>query len=1587
MTDLDLSAMTTARAALQAQQDQVRQARIAAADTALSLAEAQQRGDSAAALQFGAKAAQDDQRLAASLRAVRESGDAIRVRADELIKAIDPEAAVTSLSGVHPVLMLPVRLETRFFDAGMTLKVRIFPDQAHVTAHDPALTVDEIAGLRWYWTHRWASRDAATDPGRTLAEEAWAQLSGQLGPGRGAFLVRTYPPVNLGSADAAPIWGDLPTRSGQWSAAARAALLPDRWCVLGFRRDGEAQHTEIFRVWGNAVPDTLAAGPTPDPTAPTTPGGLPGDPDLLWLTDAVEAQRLGMLVTVRQQDLITGAALSAGVDRLVVLGVDWTLDPAAASAAVDAHLSAHANEGRLGFVPQGAPSNSSGTARSAYSTDIAAAQLVLAPHLPPVTAPGAAGPQTAAALGIPLGLLGSAAGSALREADWQQALLDATWSATGGYYVTEMLDPVADDPAIEASLRHHVTHFLRAGGPLPTLRIGAQPYGLLPVTPPEAFEPDVRRRAQGDIQRVASALRELVAPLVADVPRISKVTRSEDVDDMLLALLQRTPVAWSLTYRKQIGPIERTAVSVWWDAVAAFQREVTAMLLARLRVYELTLLSELTHDDQDHPLHVPLVSKPDPTPADPKRTSTAYLSEIQSLLIDPAGSDILDARQNSVALLEALAAASGVIENRKAGKRIVAAQAQVLQLSPEFTAYARRQSEKLPYMLRVETAVAPPVATGTDVPIPSTSREFATMAFPAITGTQTIAQFVGTQLSKQIDIPGALDSPDDPLHQLGLTAAALGTLAEAPADQLEWAFRGVLDLYSTRLDAWITSLATARLSEHRAATPTGIHLGGWGFIEDLRPDQGTASDSLGFVHAPSIAQAASTAVLRSARQTHRDEQGRLFDLDLSSRRVRQALRILEGIGNGQRLAALLGYRIERGLQDRDLSLAQWILPLRQLCPLRSDRPEDPDQAEPVESVAARDVVDGLALLARWAADRAGLLAAARINAADARTGVTAVLDDVAGLADAVSDVLVAEAVHQATSGNLERSGAALAAHDRQEPAPDPEFVRTPRDGAVVTHRVGVWLDRNAVAPATGWASDVRSIAEPRLDRWLGMVLGDPSGWAVGASIIHPPAPDADGVVPPDAQPKATPLPALRLDTLGLSALSLVLAARRPGAGASTELEMVIGAHLSRTPEAIAAAAGPADRLDIDLESLSLLLDLTAWAADVVGAMPLRGEHLASSTDVSGTRGPVVTVDVAEAVARAASVRATIEKLVSRLKDSISAYEQDPSPVNEGRLLDSLLALVPVEGPDALPTAPDTTITEHAVGLVERVSLRLKAAQSVPTPAAPVVEPGDLPTPGTGEDGELVQARGVVRVLLGNGQPLLPVLTPTDPEPFTAALTGRKDLLGGDGTAAVTWLHRSALVRPQLDALSALLVNAEADGADVAGDLAVLQSPHRPGSPWLALPYDASGPPPVGSAGMVWHAPDGLNPTSGGAGLLVDTWTEAIPASEQTTAVTFHFDAPGARAPQAMLLAVHPAREPDRWDFGTLLACVNEAADLAHLRTVGTTELAPFSTFLPALFLPEAYTRDAPGVRYHELAANAAKLEAGGLVGAYIIGRK
>ena len=133
----------------------------------------------------------------------------------------------------------------------------------------------------------------------------------------------------------------------------------------------------------------------------------------------------------------------------------------------------------------------------------------------------------------------------------------------------------------------------------------------------------------------------------------------------------------------------------------------------------------------------------------------------------------------------------------------------------------------------------------------------------------------------------------------------LDGLSSRPPDELDRALRGLLDAYSHRLDAWYTSLATRRLAALRSTTPDGVHLGAYGWLDELRPAT-DAGVNHGFVHAPSLPQAATAAVLRSGHLAHHDAEHQALEIDLTAERVRTALTLLDGVEQGQPLAALLG---------------------------------------------------------------------------------------------------------------------------------------------------------------------------------------------------------------------------------------------------------------------------------------------------------------------------------------------------------------------------------------------------------------------------------------------------------------------------------------------------------------------------------------------------------------------------------------------------------------------------------------------------------------------------------------------------------
>jgi hypothetical protein len=189
--------------------------------------------------------------------------------------------------------------------------------------------------------------------------------------------------------------------------------------------------------------------------------------------------------------------------------------------------------------------------------------------------------------------------------------------------------------------------------------------------------------------------------------------------------------------------------------------------------------------------------------------------------------------------------------------------------------------------------------------------------------------------------------------------------------------------------------------------------------------------------------------------------------------------------------------------------------------------------------------------------------------------------------------------------------------------------------------------------------------------------------------------------------------------------------------------------------------------------------------------------------------------------------------------------------------------------------------------------------------------------------------------------------------------------GGDPFAAHGWLARIALVRPAVNHLERVLSAAEVSGA-ATGDLSLGQLPFSPGDRWLALPLTST--PSAAEVAIVTMWDGAADPTKPMAGLFIDGWSEIIPSASETTGITFHYDAPGARAPQTILLAVPPDPTMTTWSFDALFDTVMEAHDLGRIRAVGPKELTNVGVMLPCIYLPQSFSKDVPSVRFDLMAA-------------------
>ena len=753
-------------------------------------------------------------------------------------------------------VLAPVRLETRFVAPDQRtdgvnewmLRLRIYPDEFSMPRQVAPPTSAELDRL---------SEAIASLPAPPPGElDAFAAFGTAVGAARAFWLWRTRV-VSDGAG------GLRVDRTGETDHASfqvhRPVGLPEQLEVWLVHVDGTRELGKRLTLDLVAIGADLELGRLFTDNPFLSSGQLPE----VWWLSYKRALKVGLGV-----DLDLGV-VPPDLEALVVLGVGKTRT----ADVVDVHNLG----GRLSVLAPGTPTN---TIAGEPTTDFGDHADSLFPllHIDP-----AAQQSTAAVLTALTGRVGPAAlpvlGGDLDYVGPGSLSVEGLWPVLWGRTLRDVIGAGEQEPALARWART----YLAVQGPRPAIRIGEQPYGLLPTsafgswvdTPGDslaAIEGRIRRWALDWRAGAAGAAR-------AAAPRVVGANASGLLNVLGLHAPNRH---W------RVRPIANFFIVAAGRALAG---------MPGLPTGEWDRLSAAAWRNWPFPT-APIApaarSGPLPGPPGDEQDDAKILRRLCSLEPEPlyyykdSGLGLVGHLVRE-SLLAARAIVGEAIGRLRAGTPVVLGQALPLDDEP---AYVK-------YLMQGGAGAVNELAASAD----TAAREVA-------------ARFWEVQKA------------------LGVFA----DLWEADAGSMFQGVLAALDTATFRVDPWLTGIAARRLEEMVAAGAPFV-LGAYGWVDAPKPFSGVAGGPLapgpteaGLLHAPSHAQALTAALLRDAAV--RDPNDDRWNLTIDSAKVRTAIALGERVRLGVHPYEALGLEVERIAGDWDA-----VRILRQQYPLAADQQE------------------------------------------------------------------------------------------------------------------------------------------------------------------------------------------------------------------------------------------------------------------------------------------------------------------------------------------------------------------------------------------------------------------------------------------------------------------------------------------------------------------------------------------------------------------------------------------------------------------------------------------------------------------------
>jgi hypothetical protein len=955
---------------------------------------------------------------------------------------------------------------------------------------------------------------------------------------------RDKPPADLKRQDAdlqiaIVVFKDLDKKVGKehgWSQATRVNLLPERLALIRYK--GNVAMEPIF---GKTIPFPLFTSPDPSDAdaqfKPNEKGDLEFGDSIKWVADFDRAVESGMGFRVN-----LAADEVDGFTRLLVLGVKLAADEQEGKKELQELLDHHYfTKKGLRIVPQGTPTNNTGSSDSGYTAADSSDETF---DLYFNQKPGFKeeddwkirkdGQWLAEWLGLDYDVTKKILHSDGSDQSDARNMNIALWPATLGYVMESLMKGGFTDEVI-AQTRDFFNGFVSGRGPVPAIRIGNQPYGILPTA---AFRRLAWMKIDNRIElpnagplRFLNALYQVLlridaywmANLRGSVSHIAENTATPYQTLLNVLGLHPNSVTFHRRYLETLIEMSN-AMSLIKPGFREHSDIVnnTVKLLHETLGYQTDILPQIAAL-LGLPSPWPVKWLIDDSPLSESKQIRSYTADkrnyIQALMDEALVS--LDALRTGQGLTERPEAElyrllKYALEQDYHGSGIGAAAA-VNAISNEKLAAMKIEQPFIHQQWQGEV----------------TESRYALLydTVPAISPTKTVAEAVRDSLHEAI-VPAFS-------QYLSSQLAALNQLKDASTARLERAFVEHVDCCSYRLDGWKTAILANELSYMRNnkgaisdnQRRTGIFLGAFGWLENVKPETNkvisikeipldlvndfnpdgdkvflTDSANEGHIHAPSLNQGVTAAVLRNGYISHgKPDANNVLAVNLSSERIRLALFVIEGIQAGQSLAALLGYHFERELHDRDdlkaKKIDSYIYPLRKQFPLAADQLKDtkssnttdpsvdPDTV-PITAVEARNVIHGVHLIehvkAQTDANKTYPFEIAGLPNGDATiaAAITEAVNHIIDIGDAIGDMGIAESVHHIVMGNYDRAAGVLETYSKGNYPQEPDVIRTPRSGATLTHRISIPLPYVALAAGTG----PRAQSEPSVNQWLTTIL-------------------------------------------------------------------------------------------------------------------------------------------------------------------------------------------------------------------------------------------------------------------------------------------------------------------------------------------------------------------------------------------------------------------------------------------------------------------------------------------------------------------